>query len=120
MPTNFELKQLKLKLDIVEKAENREHKLTDSNVSRALARVGTRLKGFMYTLYSEVPQSHQSSQALRREDARSDGFVPNNNCLLIGQKLTVAVQTRRARRRYAPPRREAIRGGADLARAARV
>ena len=38
MPTNFELelelKQLKLKLDIVEKAENRVHKLTDSNVSR--------------------------------------------------------------------------------------
>ena len=35
MPTNFELKRLKLKLDIVEKAENRVHKLTDSNVSRA-------------------------------------------------------------------------------------
>ena len=33
MLTNFELKRLKLKLDIVEKAENRVHKLTDSNVS---------------------------------------------------------------------------------------
>ena len=31
MPTNFELKRLKLKLDIVEKPENRVHKLTDSN-----------------------------------------------------------------------------------------
>ena len=33
MPTNFQLKQLKLKLDIVEKPENRVHKLTltDSN-----------------------------------------------------------------------------------------
>ena len=30
-PTNFELKRLKLKLDIVEKPENRVHKLTDSN-----------------------------------------------------------------------------------------
>ena len=35
MPTNFELKRLKPKLDIVEKPENRVHKLTDSNVSRA-------------------------------------------------------------------------------------
>ena len=34
MPTNFELNRLKLKLDIVEKPENRVHKLTDSNVSR--------------------------------------------------------------------------------------
>ena len=31
MPTNFQLKRLKLKLDIVEKPENRVHKLTDSN-----------------------------------------------------------------------------------------
>ena len=32
MPTNFELKRLKpAKLDIVEKPENRVHKLTDSN-----------------------------------------------------------------------------------------
>ena len=36
MPTNFQLKRLKLKLDIVEKPENRSvHKLTDSNVARA-------------------------------------------------------------------------------------
>ena len=34
MPTNFELKRLKPKLDIVKKPENRVHKLTDSNVSR--------------------------------------------------------------------------------------
>ena len=34
MPTNFELKQLKPKLDIVKKPENRMHELTDSNVSR--------------------------------------------------------------------------------------
>ena len=33
MPTNFELKRLKPKLDIVEKPGNRVHKLTDSNVS---------------------------------------------------------------------------------------
>ena len=33
--TNFELKQLKPKLDIVKKPENRVHELTDSNVSRA-------------------------------------------------------------------------------------
>ena len=32
MPTNFEPKRLKPKLDIVEKPENRVHKLTDSNV----------------------------------------------------------------------------------------
>ena len=34
IPTNFELKRLKVKpkLDIVEKPENRVHKLTDSNV----------------------------------------------------------------------------------------
>ena len=31
MPTNFELKRLNPKLDIVEKPENRVHKLTDSN-----------------------------------------------------------------------------------------
>ena len=36
MPTNFQPKRLKLKLDIVEKPENRVHKLTDSNVSRQL------------------------------------------------------------------------------------
>ena len=33
MPTNFQPKRLKLKLDIVEKPGNRVHKLTDSNVS---------------------------------------------------------------------------------------
>ena len=31
MLTNFQLERLKLKLDIVEKPENRVHKLTDSN-----------------------------------------------------------------------------------------
>ena len=35
MPTNFQLKRLKLKLDIVKKPENRVHELTDSNVSLA-------------------------------------------------------------------------------------
>ena len=34
MPTNFQLKRLKLKLDIVKKPENRVHELTDSNGSR--------------------------------------------------------------------------------------
>ena len=34
MPTNFELKRLKPKLDIVKKPENRVHELTDSNVSQ--------------------------------------------------------------------------------------
>ena len=34
MPTNFELKRLKPKLDIAKKPENRVHELTDSNVSR--------------------------------------------------------------------------------------
>ena len=36
MPTNFELKRLKLELDIVKKPENRVHELTGSisNVSR--------------------------------------------------------------------------------------
>ena len=33
MSTNFQLERLKLNLDIVEKTENRVHKLTDSNVS---------------------------------------------------------------------------------------
>ena len=33
MPTNFELKRLKPKLDIVKEPENRVHELTDSNVS---------------------------------------------------------------------------------------
>ena len=42
MPTNFELKRskrlkLKLKLDIVEKPENRVYKLTDSNGAHALS-----------------------------------------------------------------------------------
>ena len=35
MSPNFQLKRLKLNLDIVEKPENRVHKLTDSNVSRS-------------------------------------------------------------------------------------
>ena len=35
MSTNFQLKRLKLNLDIVEKPENRVHKLTDFNVSHA-------------------------------------------------------------------------------------
>ena len=34
--TNFQLKRLKLKLDIVEKPENWVHKLTDSNNNGAL------------------------------------------------------------------------------------
>ena len=33
MSTNFQLERLKINLDIVEKPENRVHKLTDSNVS---------------------------------------------------------------------------------------
>ena len=39
MLTNFELKRLKPKLDIVKKPENRVHELTDSNVSRLERRV---------------------------------------------------------------------------------
>ena len=38
MPTNFELKRLKPKLDIAKKPENRVHELTDSNVSLYYAR----------------------------------------------------------------------------------
>ena len=41
MTTNFELKRLKLKLDIVEKAKNRVHELTDSNVSHDKGPRGT-------------------------------------------------------------------------------
>ena len=41
MLTNFELKQLKPKLDIVKKPENRVHELTDSNVSLATQRRAT-------------------------------------------------------------------------------
>ena len=41
MLTNFELKRLKPKLDIVKKPENRVHELTDSNVSPDLPRVYT-------------------------------------------------------------------------------
>ena len=37
--TNFELKRLKPKLDIVKKPENRVHELTDSNVSPRVALV---------------------------------------------------------------------------------
>ena len=37
MLTNFELKQLKPKLDIVKKPENQVHELTDSNVSLTLS-----------------------------------------------------------------------------------
>ena len=42
MPTNFQPKRLKLKLevDIVEKPENRVHKLTDSNVSQLKIAMG--------------------------------------------------------------------------------
>ena len=43
MPTNFELKRLKLKLDIAKKPENRVHELTDSNVS-----LGMRAKNFVF------------------------------------------------------------------------
>ena len=39
MLTNFELKRLKPKLDIVEKPENRVHKLTDSNGAPAVRHV---------------------------------------------------------------------------------
>ena len=42
MPTNFQPKQLKLKLDIVEKPENRVHKLTDFNVSLLCRARGSR------------------------------------------------------------------------------
>ena len=47
MPTNFQLKRLKLKLDIVEKPENRVHKLTDSNGARSIV-VG--VTGFKLTI----------------------------------------------------------------------
>ena len=40
MPTNFQLKRLKLKLDIVEKPENRVHKLTDSNGAPLKSQIG--------------------------------------------------------------------------------
>ena len=40
MSTNFQLKRLKLILSIVEKPENRVHKLTDSNVSPVERQIG--------------------------------------------------------------------------------
>ena len=43
MSTKFQLKRSKLNLDIVEKPENREHKLTDSNVSPAMHIVDQRM-----------------------------------------------------------------------------
>ena len=45
MLTNFELKQLKPKLDIVKKPENRVHELTDSNVSPKLDRTRDAMQG---------------------------------------------------------------------------
>ena len=45
MLTNFELKRLQPKLDIVKKLENRVHELTDSNVSldEGVARHGVKV-----------------------------------------------------------------------------
>ena len=48
MLTNFELKRLKLKLDIVKNPENRVHELTDSNVSHVTT---TKVS---YVSYSEL------------------------------------------------------------------
>ena len=58
MLTNFELKQLKPKLDIVKKPENRVHELTDSNVS--LTAPVVRLTNGMSQLVSHYPHSHTS------------------------------------------------------------
>ena len=52
MPTNFQLKRLKLKLDIVEKPENRVHKLTDSNG----AHKSTLVQLFWLFIFSCLPQ----------------------------------------------------------------
>ena len=51
IPTNFELKRLKLKLDIVKKPKNRVHKLTDSNVFQAKQNLLVRT----LLLYSNYP-----------------------------------------------------------------
>ena len=50
MPTNFELKRYKPKLDIVEKPENRVHKLTDSNGARSRASTGESSLAIVYSL----------------------------------------------------------------------
>ena len=55
MPTNFQLKRLKLKLDIVEKPENRVHKLTDSNGARCEASRGSRSSGRSARLIQSFP-----------------------------------------------------------------
>ena len=72
MPTNFQLERLKLNLDIVKKPENRVHKLTDSNVSRADTRQNVRARR----------NSRISARARKRRRAKSlatnIGTIPKN------------------------------------------
>ena len=72
MPTNFQLKRLKLKLDIVEKPKNRVHKLTDSNG----ARVGTviRICQFVHSGFSGF--STISSFGFNRSSSKLHPFDP--------------------------------------------
>ena len=62
MPTNFELKRLKPKLDIVKKPENRVHELTDSISNVSLPAAGGRacvyskITDYMYTISIAIVQ----------------------------------------------------------------
>ena len=73
MPTNFELKQLKPKLDISKKPENRVHELTDSNVSlmvragvqvRAVVRVVRPLDRTNYSVQRAIPTQSCSANIM--------------------------------------------------------
>ena len=82
MLTNFELKQLKPKLDIVKKPENRVHELTDSNVSR---------------LMINIMKEHNQIQSLRspstNETGRNVALVSIVHAMSIGTRAPLGPST---------------------------
>ena len=72
MPTNFELKRLKPKLDIAKKPENRVHELTDFNVSLHL----TPRRWIFSSRATEFgEQGDQITLRLRQPESSTDIFL---------------------------------------------
>ena len=90
MPTNFQPKQLKLKLDIVEKPENRVHKLTDSNVSPAA--VTSRFTKLFYCERSQRSGAFEQSNATRVQISHI--FQSRNTLVIVFNEKKASIKIR--------------------------
>ena len=90
--TNFELKRLKPKLDIVKKPENRVHELTDSNVSRSLGMFLEIVQMFVIVNCDKgLPRRRADMCEFRRAQSRRTHFGAYLNLCDAAEQNSLAV-----------------------------